>query len=306
MAGGPITTGNIPAAHWPGVHAFIQAEYDEHPTEYTVLYTTESSKMGFEKDVAFTSFGLAKVMTQGGGVDYDSETQDYSVTYNHLTIGLGFIVTRNEYDDNLYDAVGKRRSKRLARSMRQTTEVFAAAQFNLGFGTSNPYFTMGDGVAFFSASHPTKAGNQSNNPVNVDISETALEALQVAVMTATDGKGLTAKLIADSLHIHPNNWFEANRILKSVLQNDSANNAINVLKMVNAFPKGIHMNHYFTSTTAYFVRTNCPNGATHFLRREMESTRDNDFDTENLKVKATKRESFGVSDWRSYYASAPA
>ena len=306
MAGGVITTGNVPAAHWPGVHAFVMAEYDEFPTEYTDLYDTETSKMSFEKDVAFTSFGLAKVKTQGGAVDYDSETQDYSVTYNHLTIGLGFIVTREEYDDNLYDMVGKRRAKRLGRSMRQTTEVFGAALYNLGFGTTSPYFTSGDGVAWFSTIHPTKAGLQSNNPVNADISETALEAIQVAAMSAVDGRGLTAKLIAESLHIHPSNYFEANRILKSVLQNDTANNAVNVLKMVNAFPKGIKMNHYFTSTGAYFVRTNAPNGPTHFERRAMETTRENDFDTENLKVKSTKRESFGFTDWRGAYASSPA
>ncbi len=305
MPGGVITTGNIPAAHWPGVHAFVMAEYDEFPTEYTDLYNTETSKMSFEKDVTYTSFGLAKVKTQGGSVDYDSETQDYSVTYNHLVVGLGFIITFEEYDDNLYDAVGKRRSKRLGRSMRQTTEVFGAGLYNLGFGTANPYFTTGDGVALFSTAHPTHAGNQSNNPVNADISETALEAIQVAIMSAVDGRGLTAKLIADSLHIHPSNWFEANRILKSVLQNDTANNAINVLKMVNAFPKGIKMNHYFTSTGAYFVRTNAPNGPTHFLRRELEVTRENEFDTDNLKTKATKRESFGCTDWRGIYSSSP-
>ncbi len=306
MAGGVITTGNLPAAHWPGVHAFVMGTYEEFPTEYTDLFDTETSKMNFEKDVAYTSFGLAKVMDQGHGVDFDSETQDYATTYTHLTIGLGFIVTRNEYDDNLYEQVGKRRGKRLGRSMRQTTEVFAAALYNLGFGTTNPYFTPGDGVAIFSASHPTKAGLQSNNPVNADISETALEDMQVAVMNAKDGRGLTANLIAESLHVPPALFFESNRILKSVLQNDTANNAVNVLKMVNAFPKGIKMNHYFTSTTAYFVRTNAANGFTHFLRRPMETTNDNDFDTENLKVKATKRESFGITDWRGGVASAPA
>ncbi len=281
------------------------AEYNEFPVEYTDLYNTETSKMAFEKDVTYTSFGLAKVKTQGGSVDYDSETQDYSVTYNHLVIGLGFIVTKEEYEDNLYEAVGKRRAKRLGRSMRQTTEIFAAGLYNLGFGTTNPYFTSGDGVAWFSTAHPTHYGNQSNNPVNADISETALEAIQVAVMSAVDGRGLTANLIAESLHIHQSNWFEANRILKSVLQNDTANNAINVLKMVNAFPKGIKMNHNFTSAGAYFVRTNAPNGPTHFLRREMEFDRTNDFDTQNLKTIATKREVFGCTDWRGCYASSP-
>lgn len=305
MAAGVITTGNLPAAHWPGVKAFFGAEYERFPVEYTALFDTETSKMAFEKMVAYTSFGYAKVKTQGAGVDYDSETQDYSVTFNHLTIGLGFIVTKEEYEDNLYDSVGKGRSRRLAYSMRATTEVFAAALYNLGFGTTNPYFTFGDGVAWFSASHPTKAGLQSNNPINADISESALEAMNVAIMTAVDGRGMPANLTGESLHIHSNNFYEAHRILKSVLQNDTANNAINVLKATNAFRKGIFVNHNFTSTGAYFIRTNAQNGPTHFMRRAMEIDRTNDFDTQNLKVMSTKRESFGVGEFRSAYASSP-
>ena len=306
MPAGTITSGNIPAAHWPGIHAFAMAEYNEWPVEYTDLFNTETSKMAFERDVTFTSFGLAKVKNQGAAVDYDSETQDYTVTYTHLTIGLGFIVTEEEYDDNLYEAVGKRRAKRLGRSLRLTTEIFGAALYNLGFGLLNPYFTPGDGVAIFSTLHPTKAGYQSNNPVNADISETALEDIQVAIMTAKDSRGNPINLIAESLHIPPALLPDATRILKSVLQNDTAYNAVNYLKLAGAFPKGAKPNHYFTSSTAYFVRTNVPNGMTYFLRRAEKIDRDNDFDTSNLKVKGTKRESFGVTDWRGAWGSSPA
>ena len=306
MAANVMTTGSIPAAHWPGVRAFCMAEYNEFPVEYTALFDTETSKMAFERDVTFTSFGLAKVKNQGSAVDYDSETQDYSVTYTHLTIGLGFIVTREEYEDNLYESVGKRRAKRLGRIMRVTTEVFGAAFYNLGFGTTNPYFSGGDGVAFFSTAHPTHSGNQSNNPVNADLSETALEDIQVAVMTAKDGRGNPINLIAQSLHIPPQLVPDATRILKSTLQNDTANNATNYLKLSGAFPKGAIPNHYFTSSTAYFVRTNAPNGCTYFLRRELELRNDSEFDTQNLKTAATKRESFGATDWRGAFGSSPA
>lgn len=282
------------------------AEYNEWATEYDKLFDTETSKKSFERDVTYTSFGLAEVKNQGDGVAYSSETQDYTVTYTHLTIGLGFIVTQEEYEDNLYDQVGKRRAKRLGRSIRATTEVFGAAIYNLGFGTSNPYFTSGDGVAIFSASHPTKNGLQSNNPVNADISETAIEDMQVAIMTAVDSRGIPINLVMESLHIPAALLPEATRILKSTYQNDTANNAVNYLNLIGAFPKGHFVNHYFTSSTAWFARTNAPNGMTYFLRRPMQVSRDSDFDTDNLKVKSTKRESFGITDWRGAYGSSPA
>ena len=303
---GTISTGNLPAAHWPGVHAFAMAEYNQHPVEYVQLFDTETSKKAFERDVTYTSFGLAEVKPQGDGVTYDTETQDYTVTYTHLTIALGFIVTREEYEDNLYDQVGKRRAKRLGRSIQSTTEIFGASTYNLGFGTSNPYFTPGDGVAIFSTSHPTKAGLQSNNFVNADLSETAIEDMQVGIMTMVDSRGIPINLIMQSLHIPPALLPDAIRILKSNYQNDTSNNAVSYLKYSGAFPKGHHVNHYFTSSTAWFVRTNAPNGMTYFLRRAMEINRDSDFDTENLKCKGTKRESFGVTDWRGVAGSSPA
>lgn len=301
-----ITSGNIPAAHWPGVHAFAMAEYNEFPVEYEALFDSDTSKMAFERDVAFTSFGLAEVKPQGEGISYDVETQDYTVTYQHLTIALGFIVTEEEYEDNLYESVGKRRAKRLGIAMRRTTEVFGAGIYNLGFGTTNPYFTSGDSVAIFSASHPTRAGLQSNNPINADLSETAVEDMQVAIMTAKDSRGNPINLIMKSLHIPPALLPDATRILKSTNQNWTANNAVNYLKLTNAVPDGALVNHYFTSSSAWFARTNAPNGMTYFLRRAMEVKRDGDFDSGNLKTKASKRESFGITDWRGAYGSAPA
>ena len=304
MAGGVITTGNTPKALFPGIRAWWGRVYDEHNEEYPDLFDIKNSTQNYEEDVLIGGFGLAAVKEQGQSIGYDSEIQGYVSRYTHVVYGVGYITTREEIEDNLYETVGMRRSEAAAFSLRQTEETVCANVYNR---CTTAGYTGGDGVVLLTDSHPTKSGNQSNilSPA-ADISEAAIEDMIVQIMGATNDKGLKISLMPRMLLVHRNDWFEANRILKSTLQNDTANNATNVLKQTNAIPDGASVNHYFTDSDAWFIRTNCPRGMIYMLRRDKEFTQDNDFDTENAKAKCTKRFSCGWTDWRGLFGSVGA
>lgn len=297
-----ITTGAHPKALWPGIKEWWGRSYDEHPEEFVDLFDKETSDKAYEEDVEITGFGLAPVKPQGTSINYDVESQGAVTRYTHVAYALGYVVTYEELRDDLYEVVSKRRAKQLAFSMRQTKENVAANVYNRAF---NSTYVGGDAVSLINTAHPTTSGNQSNQLTTAaDLSEAAIEDLTVQVMQAQNNKGLRISLMPQSLHVPVQYYYEANRILKSVLQNDTANNAINVLKAINVFPKGIKMNHYFTSATAWFIRTNAPAGMKHFERDAIMFDQDNDFDTKNAKAASYERYSMGWSDWRALYGTA--
>jgi hypothetical protein len=300
--GGIITTGNVPKALWPGVKAWWGRFYDEHPKEYPDLFEMDTSSQAFEEDVQVTGFGLPVKKNETVSVYYDSEKQGGLSRYQHTVKALGYMVTWEETINNLYEKVAKRRTQALAFSMRQGHEITCANTYNRGFDTNYPGW---DAVPLFSLVHPTESGSQANKlTTDVDICETALEDLVTLIGYMKNDKGLAIALNAVSLHIPVSLWFEANRILKSVLQNDSALNAENVLRATGAFPGGIKINHYFTDTDAYFIRTNCPRGMIHYQRVPVAISDDNDFDTENMKYKAMDYYSQGWTDWRGVVGSS--
>lgn len=298
---GVIARSNHPKALWPGIRAWWGRTYDEHNEEYKDLYDIESSERAYEEDVQLTGFGLAPIKSEGSSVSYDSESQGYVSRYTHVAYALGYICTREERDDGLYEQVSKRRAQANAFSMRQTKEIVAANVYNRAFNTG---YVFGDGKALCVADHPSTAGDFSNVLTTpADLSEASVEDMMIQIMTATNDKGLKISLMGKSLHIHPNEWFNANRIMKSTLQNDNANNAVNVLKLVNALPDGIKMNHYFTDTDAWFVRTNAPRGMIMYDRANDPLSQDNDFDTDNAKAKSYMRFSVGNTDPRGIYGT---
>lgn len=298
---GVITTGNHPKALWPGIHAWFGRNYDMHEKEYVNLFDVESSQQNYEEDVLVTGFGLAPVKTQGSSVSYDSETQGYISRYTHVAYSLGYIVTFEELSDNLYETVSKRRAQALAFSMNQTKENVAANVYNRA---TTAAYTGGDGSTLLATDHTSTVGSQSNKlSTAADLSETSLEDLIIQIMGAVNDRGNKISLMPRCLIVPRQLWFEANRILNSTLQNDSANNAINVLNATSALPEGIKLSHYLTDTDAWFCRTNCPRGMTMFERAAMDFTQDNDFDTMNAKSKCYERYSFGWTDWRSLYGS---
>lgn len=300
---GVINTGSHPKLLWPGINAIWGQTYDSHPTEYTDLYDVESSSRAYEQDVQVTGFGLAPVKSQGGPMSYDSEMQGFISTYAHIAYALGYIVTYEEIQDNLYKEVSSRRAKANAFSCAQTVENIAAFLYNNAFSSS--FFAMPDGEALISATHDNASGGTFSNRLttSADLSEASLEDICVQIMGATNDRGLKISVMPQSLHIAPQEHFNANRIMKSTLQSSTANNAINVLKATNAFPKGIKLNHYFTDPDAWFVRTNIPNGLKLFWRNKPQFAQDNDFDTKNAKAGTYFRLSVGATDPRALYGT---
>lgn len=303
MPAGAINTGSHPKALWPGVHAFWGQVYDEHVKQYVDLYDVMDSDKAYEEDVQITGFGLAPVKPEGQGISYDSEVQGPVSRYTHVAYALGYIVTYEELRDNLYEVVSNRRAKANAFSIQQTLENVAASIYNNGFGTS--VFTTGDGVALFSAAHVNTTGGTFSNILSTpaDLAESSLEDLTIQIMGTQTDRGLFINIMPKSLHIPRQEWYNANRILKSVLQSGTANNDINVLHATNALSGGIKMNTYFTASHAWFIRTNCPNGMQMFWRDQPEFAQDNDFDTKNAKAATYMRFSVGATDPRGIFAS---
>lgn len=299
---GVIMTSNHPKALWPGIKAWWGRVYNEHQTEYTDLFDTDTSSQAYEEDVQIVGFGLAPVKQQGSPVQYDSEIQGFVTRYTHVAYALGYIVTHEELQDNLYEAVSKTRSGALAKSFRQTKERIGANIYNRSFTST---YVGGDGVQLCSTVHPNSSGGTWSNrlAVDADLSESALEDMTIQIMQATDDRGLLINLMPRSLHIAPQNWYNANRILRSVYQTGNANNDINAIKATNALPEGIKMNHYFTAPQAWWIRTNVQNGMKYYERESISFDQDNDFDTMNAKAKGYERYSFGWTDPRAVYGS---
>jgi len=303
MPAGIIGTGSHPKALWPGVHDFWGQSFAAHAKEYTDLYDIEDSDQAYEDDVQITGFGLAPVKPQGQALTYDSEVQGPVTRYTHIAYALGYIVTYEELKFNLYEQVSMRRAKANAFSINQTVENVGAFLYNNAFATT--FFVTGDGTALINTAHVNTTGGTYSNELSpsADLSEVALEDLCIQVMGVQTDRGLLFSLMPRSLHIPRQEWFNANRILKSVLQSDTVSNNINVLKATNAFPGGIKLNHYFSSASPWFVRTDCPNGMQMFWAERPNLSQDNDFDTKNAKAATYMMFSVGCTDPKSLFGS---
>lgn len=298
-----ITTGSHPKLLWPGVHATWGQIYNAYEKEYEDLYEVDDSDKAYEQTVQVTGFPLAVVKGQGAPVTYAGENQGWVTTFAHIAYALGYIVTKEELDDNLYEEVAMRRAKANAFSCNQTVETVAAFLYNNAFNSS--FYAMPDGQPILSASHVNVTGGTASNILSpsADLAEVSLEDICIQIMGAQNDNGLVINLMPESLHVDRSEFFNANRILKSVLQSNTTSNNINVLRAVNAFPKGIKLNHFFTTPGNWFVRTNCPNGMQFFWRNRPEFDQDNDFSTKNALAATYMRFSCGISDFRGLYGS---
>ena len=300
----PITTGAHPKDLWPGVKAHFGATYDEHPEEYSMIFDTRSSDKAYEETVQYKGLGLAPVKTEGASISFEDTTQGYTSRITNVTYGIGCIVTREAIEDGQYENLANRMAAHSAFSIRQTQENVGANVLNRAFTAG---YTGGDGIVLCSASHPEASGNQSNTlSVAADLSEASLEDMLIQIMGATDSKGLKISLTGKKLIIPVNLAFEATRILNSDLRVGTANNDVNAIKNMGMLADGVVVNHYLTDTDAWFVKTNAQEGLCYQTRRAAEFSKDNDFDTENAKMKASIRFGVGWDDWRGVYGSAGA
>ncbi len=287
---------------WPGINKWYGDEYNQYPVEWTSIFDQEKSTRQYEEDVGMSGYGLLQVKNEGNPISYDSARQGFTTRYNHIVYALGFVITREIFDDDQYDVVGKRRAQGLAFSVRQTKEVIGANVLNNAFSAS---YTGGDGVALISNAHPNVSGGTwSNRPTTyADLSEASLEQAYIDIADFRDDRGLRIAVMPNKLIIPRQLTFEAERILKTAQRVGTANNDINVLKQMGMFPGGIHVNHYLTDTDAWFIKTNAKNGLKYYERNGDEFGMDSDWDTENAKYKARFRCSFGWTDARGAYAS---
>jgi len=305
---GIITTSNFAKDLIPGVKTWFGMKYKEYPIEYKDIFEIGKSTRAYEEEAGVTGFGLAAVKTEGAGIAYDSQEQGFVNRYTHITYGLGFIITREMYEDGIAVTISLRRANALAFSIRQTKEIIGANVLNRAFTAA---YTMGansDGKELCATDHPNKSGGTWSNELTVaaDLSEAALEQACIDISNFTTDRGLTIAIMPQQLIIPADLEFDAFRILESIGQSGTANNDTNALRASKKFPKGIAVNHYLTDTNNWFIRTNCPDGLKYMERRADAFGSENDFDTENAKFKATFRGSFGWSDARTIFGSAPA
>jgi hypothetical protein len=289
----------------PGLNALFGLEYKRYGEEHKEIYETESSERSFEEETKLSGFSAAPVKNEGSAIAYDNAQEAFTARYTHETIALGFSITEEAVEDNLYDSLSARYTKALARAMSYTKQVKAAAVLNNGFSAS---YVGGDGVALFSNAHPLVGGGTNSNipTVAADLNETSLENAVIQIAAWTDERGLLIAARPRKLVIPPSLQFVATRLLETELRVGTADNDINAIKNNGSIPEGYAINHFLTDTNAWFLTTDVPNGLKHFVRTPMATGMDGDFDTGNVRYKARERYSFGWSDPLGVFGSAGA
>ena len=281
----------------PGLNALFGLEYAKYGEEHKEIYETETSERSFEEETKLSGFSAAPVKNEGTAIAYDNAQEAWTARYNHQTIALGFSLTEEAVEDNLYDTLSARYTKALARAMAYTKQVKAAAVLNNGFNTSGSY-NGGDGVSLFNTAHPLVSGGTNSNTQSTatDLNETALENAVIQIAAWTDERGLLIAAQPRKLVVAPGNQFVATRLLETELRVATADNDINAIKNNGSIPEGYTINHFLTDSDAYFLTTDVPNGMKHFERIPLSTSMDGDFDTGNVRYKARERYSFGWSD----------
>ena len=287
----------------PGLNAIFGTAYKSIDNEHAPLFDIERSDRSFEEEVLMTGFGTAPVKSEGDQVFFDTASEAWTSRYTHETVAMAFAITEEAIEDNLYGTTGKMKANAMGRAMANAKQVKAANVYNNGFNTSSLY-AGGDGKPLFASDHPTLAAGTQSNKVSSDLSETALEAALINISLTKDDRGLLIGARAVSLHIPPQRQFVAHRILFSDLRVGTADNDTNAMKDMGLFSKGYTVNHRFTDTNGWFIRTDVPNGTKMFIRAPLATKDDVDFLTGNMRYKARERYSFGWSDWRQWYGSS--
>jgi hypothetical protein len=286
----------------PGLNALFGLEYARYGEEHKEIFETETSERSFEEETKLSGFSAAPVKNEGSAIAYDNAQEVFTARYNHETIALGFSLTEEAIEDNLYDSLSTRYTKALARAMAYTKQTKGAAVLNNGFDSNYP---GGDGQPLFSTSHPlVSGGTNSNTPATAaDLNETSLEAAVIQIAGWTDERGLLIAAKPRKLIVPPALMFVATRLLETELRVSTADNDINALKNNGSIPEGYTVNHFLTDSNAWFLTTDVPNGMKHFVRTPLANSMDGDFDTGNVRYKARERYSFGWSDPLGMYGS---
>ena len=286
----------------PGLNALFGMEYSRYENEHGEIFDTESSDRAFEEEVMLVGFGNAPTKSEGAGVSFDSANEAYTARYTHETVALAFALTEEAIEDNLYDRLGARYTKALARSMAHSKQIKAASVLNNAFAAA---YAGGDGKELCATDHPLAGGGSfSNEPaVAADMNETSLENALIDISTFVDERNMIIALRGQKLIIPPQLQFVADRLLESTLRVGTADNDVNAIRNMGMLPMGYTVNHFLTDPDAWFIKTDAPNGFKHFERMPLRTAMEADFDTGNMRFKARERYSFGYSDPRAVFGS---
>mgnify|MGYP003673834784 FL=1 len=285
----------------PGLNALFGLEYKNYENQHTEIFDKESSDRAFEEEVMLSGFGTAGVKQEGSAVGYDDAQETFTSRYTHETIALAFSITEEAIEDNLYDSLGSRYTKALARSMATTKQVKAANVLNNGF---NSAFKGGDGKELFATDHPTLNGTVRNELATAaDLNETSLEQSLIDIAALTDERGLKIAAKGVKMIIPSALQFTAERLMKSSQRVGTADNDTNAVRSMGMIPQGYVVNNYLSDTNAFFIKTDVPNGMKYFERAALKTAMEGDFDTGNMRYKARERYSFGFSDYRGIFGS---
>jgi hypothetical protein len=293
----------------PGLNALFGLEYSRYENEHAEIFMSEASDRAFEEEVMLSGFGSASVKQEGAGIVYDQATESFTSRYTHETVALGFAITEEAIEDNLYDRLASRYTRALARSMANTKQVKAAAVLNNAFDTGGSY-NGGDGVALCTTNHPLATGGTFRNELSTaaDLNETSLEQSLIDIASFVDERGLKIAIQGRKMIIPKELQFTAERVMKTPLSttltsSDYAKNDINAMMNMGMIPEGYRVNHFLTDTDAFFIMTDAPNGLKNFVRSPIKTAIEGDFDTGNVRFKARERYSFGWSDPRGIFGS---
>ena len=286
----------------PGLNALFGMEYQRYENEHAEIYDTVSSDRAFEEDVLLVGFGNAPTKVEGQGVSFDTASESYSARYTHETIALAFALTEEAIEDNLYDRLGARYTKALARSMAHTKQVKAASILNNAFNSS---FTGGDGKELCATDHPLASGGTLSNELSTaaDLNETSLENSLIDIANFKDDRDMILALRGMKLIVPTNLQFVADRLMDTPGRVGTSDNDINAVRNMGMVPEGYVVNHFLTDTDAFFIKTDCPDGFKHFERTPLSTAMEGDFDTGNMRFKARERYSFGFSNPRAIFGS---
>ena len=301
-----ITRGQLLKELVPGLHAIFGTEYKRYEDEAAVLFESEKSNRAFEEEVLFPGFGEASVKFEGQGVDYANTGEGWVARYTNETVAMAFSITEEAMEDNLYDKLSTRLTKALARSMAAAKQTKGAAVYNNSF--TGGVYAGGDGVSLINSSHPLQDGSTASNTpaVQAELSETSLESALIDIAGLTDDKSIPIAAQARTLHIPRQLVFVAERLMASPYRVGTADNDVNAIVSKGMVPGGYHVNHRFTNSKYWWLRTDVPNGMKHFTRTPIETKMEGDFETGNVRYKSRERYVFGFSDWRGLYGSNPA
>jgi hypothetical protein len=286
----------------PILNECFDGVYDQRADEWSRVFREEDGiPRNYHEEPVLYGFGAAPQLPDGTPVTYQQGGVLFLKRYLYKVYGLAFALTKVLVEDGDHIRIGQVYARHLAQSLVETKELLSANVLNTAFNSSYP---GGDGVALISTAHPIVNGTFSNQLATAAVlSQTSLEQMLIQIRQAVDNNGKRIRLVPRQLIVAPGNIFQAEVLLKSVLRTGNANNDINPIKSIGLLDEGAAVLSRLTSSTAWWVQTDAPEGFKLLMRRRLEKTMEGDFETDSMRYKATERYDVGFTDPRCAYGT---